>query len=210
MMDKQHIEEFLDYNFIPFNKKQCIKRILFIWIFSAIVCFLDNRYVFWILPLGCVDVFISIFFAVLIVKYSELRISRYLFDGIFWLYISVILDVAAYRLLTLYTGSNWMLLIMLMSLLIVCILIFAIIVFQNIKSGKYARTYSNKLPIWSFCGGVLGIFVARVFLQSLSQEGLTVFLSYLLLVLSLMTSVGSVSLVKAFLHKKLGHSEKSR
>ena len=92
MVDRQCIDEFLDYNFIPFNKKQCIKRIFLVWIVSAIVCFIAGRYVFWIVPLGCVDILISVIFIVLSIKYSKSRISRYLVDGVFWLYMAVILN----------------------------------------------------------------------------------------------------------------------
>ena len=55
MVNNKQINAFINYNYIPFNKKQCIKRIILIWLFSAMLSIISNMKVFWILLLGCID-----------------------------------------------------------------------------------------------------------------------------------------------------------
>ena len=42
MVDNKQINAFINYNYIPFNKKQCIKRIILIWLFGAMLSIISN------------------------------------------------------------------------------------------------------------------------------------------------------------------------
>ncbi len=203
MRNTEQISDFLLYNYLPFNKKQCIMRNLTIWVTSLILCFAGCPTVPWVLIIGIIDIILSVIFLLLILKYSQSQISRYLCDGLFWLYIAVFFNLASYRLLVLQGGSNWVLALTLLTSLVVCILLFTLLTFFHLKSGKYSEKKPSKkivsLPV--FCGAI-GVLAARLSLQGASQEvGLTT-LAYICLILSFATSIPSVNLLKALFYKR--------
>ncbi len=204
MVNSEQINAFINYNYIPFDKKQCIKRLLIIWIASTILCFIRKPVLLWVLLLGIVDLLLSIVFIALVVRYSQLQISRYLCDGLFYLWMAVILNLASYRVMTLLIDPNWLLAIILMGLLILCIAIFVLVTFLNIKSEKFSETGApRKLLFLPFFSGAIGIMVARILLQGQSQEEMLTFVSYILLILSFILGIASINLLKAILYNKV-------
>lgn len=202
MVNNQQISEFINYNYTPFNKIQCIKRLFIIWITGAILSFLGKKIVLWLLLLGMVDLFISIMFITLIVRYSQFQIARYTCDGVFYLYMAVALNLAAYRVIAMQSGSNWWLAVILMSLLILCMSIFVYIVFFNIKSGSYSEKHISKRTVSLPClGGIIGVFVARFLLPEQSQQEALTLLSYILLITSFIMCIPSINLLKVLLYK---------
>lgn len=43
-MNRERMEEFINFGFVPFCKSQCIKRLLCIWLFSAVLCFVGGGF----------------------------------------------------------------------------------------------------------------------------------------------------------------------
>ncbi|MBQ6708095.1 MAG: hypothetical protein IJM97_04005 [Clostridia bacterium] len=197
MVNYEKIERFINYNYIPFSVSQCIKRLVGIWGLSMAVCLIGERHPLWFIILGTFDVLISITFFRLICKMKTSKSARFLCDGVFYLYIALVLDFAAYRVMALNFGESWILFLVFLLLLLVCITIVVFIVFLNIKSDKYKTEKSTKkFYLLPFLGGTCGILFARLFLKSLSQGAAITLLAVILLTLSLMMSIGSVNLLK--------------
>lgn len=203
MVNDRRVKEFLDYNYMPFNRIQCIKRLFIVWIMSTILCFIGKPLALWIVSVVLFNISLSVLFAVLIFKYSISPISRYLCDGTFFLYISVILNLSSYRVIVLLSSSNYMLAILLMVLLIICILLFTLIAISSIKNGKYSTTKNrSKHSFWPYVGAACGVFIAPFILQRQSQNEVLLLISYCLLILSFLTSIASVNLLKALLYRR--------
>lgn len=196
------MDAFVSYGYTPFRKGQCIKRGLCLWALSAGVCFIGERRV-WSVGLAAGAVCVSVFFAALIVRYSSTKRARFLCDGVFSLYLSLLFNLAAYRLFALETGDSWMMAVGFLLLLFGSILAFLFITFRNIKKGVFSKTPAAKqTALIPAAGGALGILVARFLLTDLPQRSVFLLLGALLLCLSLLMSIPSVNILKAVLCKE--------
>lgn len=201
MLDKKNIDAFVNYKFIPFNKVQCVKRLVIVWVLSAILCFIGDQFILWMVPFGIINLIISIAAIILIAKFSDSVISRHLCDGIFCLYVSVILNLTSYKVLTSETGPNWVLAIVLLFLLLICILIFLLITLSNIKADKFSKESTpNGCVSLPFIGGVCGIYAARIFIQGQSQQMVSIFGASAFLILSFLLSMPTMGLLKAWFY----------
>lgn len=145
----------------------------------------------------------SVFFVLLIARHSSAKRARFLCDGVFCLYLSLLFNLAAYRLFALETGESWMLAAGFLLLLFGCMLAFLFITFRNIKKGAFSKTpAAQRAAILPTAGGVLGVLVARFLLTDLPQRSLFRLLGALLLFLSLLMSLPSINIVKAVLCKE--------
>lgn len=204
MVKKSQITAFINYGYIPFKKGQCIRRIFVILISSAGLCLIGTRSLLWSVSVGIADLLVVAMFSVLMVKYSSSPISRYLCDGVFSLYIAIILNLGSYRTIALQIGSNLLILIMLMSMLIVCILVFIAVNFSWIKSDKFANTTSSKTNAWiPAVSGVVGMMLSRGLLQGKSLETVLTVISCGLLIMSFIMSLVSINLLKAWFYVRL-------
>lgn len=203
MINGENVDAFINYNYIPFSKTQAIKRIIMIWISSIALCFLGKGFMLWVIPTGIVSLAMSVFFVVLITKHDLSKTSRYMCDGVFYLYMSIILNLASYRVMTLKIGANWLLLIILLLLLLACILLFMIVTLLNIKAGKFAqKNASKKVVSLPFICGLCGILVAKFVLQEQTQEATLQMLAILLLILSFVVSIPSVNLLRTVMYMR--------
>ena len=202
MVNNENIDAFINYNYIPFNKAQSIKRIVFMWVSSTILCLIGKQLLIWMLPFALINILISILFITLITKSNDSKLSRYLSDGIFYLYIAVVLNLASYRVMTLQIGSNGILAIILMLLMLACILIFVFVTLSNIKSNKFSGIgNAKKIISLPFLGGICGILAAKFFMQGQSQQTVLIIVAFIFLILSFIMSIPSINLLKAILYK---------
>lgn len=202
--NKNNLVAFINYNYIPFSKSQCIKRLVTIWLLSIGVSLVGTHTIIWSLVFSVINIVVSIIFIVLILKFSLSKIARFLCDGITFLYIAIILNLGSYKFLTLLVEENWMLCLIFLSFLLMDITIFTIVVYKNIKSNKYSAQSNSKKVIWlPFVSTTCGILASRFFLQDASQETNIILVSTILLFLSFITGIPSINLLKAFLLNKL-------
>ena len=165
-LSTEDIAAYLDYNYIPFKKTQCVGRIFIVLLSGAGLCLIRERSLLWAVPVGLLSLLITAAFIVLMVRFSRLRISRYLCDGIFGLYIAVIMNLGAYRCTALQAGSSVLRLIAMLGLLLIWAAAFAAITVSWIRAGKFSSSDPSKPNFW-----LPGLFVfagmglARVFLQ---------------------------------------------
>lgn len=129
--------------------------------------------------------------------------SRYLCDGVFWFYITLILNLASYRVTALIIGSDLVLLAVQLTLLAAFDLAFVPVVVTNIKHDKYTETAAPpKAAILPYLAAALGMGAAKIFLPGQSQQTSLAVISAVLLLLSLLTAIGSVNLLKALMYKR--------
>ena len=198
-LSTEDIAAYLDYNYIPFKKTQCVGRIFIVLLSGAGLCLIRERSLLWAVPVGLLSLLITAAFIVLMVRFSRLRISRYLCDGIFGLYIAVIMNLGAYRCTALQAGSSVLRLIAMLGLLLVWVAAFAAITVSWIRAGKFSSSDPSKPNFW-----LPGLFVfagmglARVFLQGRSQQTVFAVITVGLLVLSLVMGVTGSFLLKAW------------
>ena len=205
MVNSENIEDFINYNFTPFAKSQCIRRVLIIWAISISVGVIGRNNRSWLVVIGCISAAVSLLFVYLLVAASLTRNARFLCDGVSYAYISVLLCIAAYRVIAFQIGGSGLLLIVLLGLWLISISLYTLLVFLNIKHGKYGNVpQKQNAVLLPFAGGLLGMGVVRLFLSDISQKTAIFLLSAILLLLSLLSSVGSVNLLKAILAKKIG------
>ena len=202
-MSNEQIEAFLKFNFIPFSKAQCIKRLIIAWAAGAALCFIGGLAAPWILAAaaGCLP--ISALFAALTVKHSRTQMSRYLCDGVFWLYIAVMLNLASYRVTVLIIGSDWVLLALQTAVLAVFTFAFVPVVVSNIKHDKYTKTATPpKAALLPCLAAALGMGAAKIFLPGQSQHTSLAVISAALMLLSFLAAIGSVNLLKALMYMR--------
>ena len=198
-LSTEDIAAYLDYNYIPFKKMQCVGRIFIVLLSGAGLCLIRERSLLWAVPVGLLSLLITAAFIVLMVRFSRLRISRYLCDGIFGLYIAVIMNLGAYRCTALQAGSSVLRLIAMLGLLLIWAAAFAAITISWIRAGKFSSSDPSKPNFW-----LPGLFVfagmglARVFLQGRSQQTVFAVITGGLLILSLMMGMISSNLLKAW------------
>ncbi len=205
-MDNKDIEQiraFVMYNYIPFNKMQCVKRLLAIWITSLMLCLVGGPTVPWILILGVFDLFLSAIFLHLALKHSQSQISRYLCDGIFYLYLAVFFNLVFYRLMSLQNGSNWILAGILLVSLALWIFVFGILTIANIKSGKFSKEKpSTKMKSLPYFCGAMGMLTAGLALQGVSEQTALTIVSFIFLLPSFTFGIGSINLLKVLYYKR--------
>lgn len=86
MVNKKNILAFLDYNYMPFSKAQCIKRALMVWAAGAALCLVNQPLKLWIAPLVITNVIVSMLFTALVAKFSQTQPARYLRWSILFVY----------------------------------------------------------------------------------------------------------------------------
>ena len=198
-LSTEDIAAYLDYNYIPFRKTQCVGRIFIVLLSGAGLCLIRERSLLWAVPVGLLSLLITAAFIVLMVRFSSLRISRYLCDGIFGLYIAVIMNLGAYRCTALQAGSSVLRLIAMLGLLLIWVAAFAAITVSWIRAGKFSSSDPSKPNFW-----LPGLFVfagmglARVFLQGRSQQTVFAVIAGGLLILSLIMGMLSSNLLRAW------------
>ena len=198
-LSTEDIAAYLDYNYIPFKKTQCVGRIFIVLLSGAGLCLIRERSLLWAVPVGLLSLLITAAFIVLMVRFSRLRISRYLCDGIFGIYIAVIMNLGAYRCTALQAGSSVLRLIAMMGLLLIWAAAFAAITVSWIRAGKFSNTNPSKPNFWlpGLCG-VVGMGLASVFLCGRSQQTVFAVITGGLLILSLVMGMTGSFLLKAW------------
>ena len=158
MINKDNIISFLNYNYTAFSKKQCVFRIFWLWILS-VLCFIVQVPIALKCSVLLFDFVISSIFIVLIAKFSKNKVSRYLCDGLFCLYIAIILNIASCGFLSLFINSNGILYLVFLLLLVLC----AIITYcwmgytMSLTKENYQQKYErNKIKLrWATIGSLL-------------------------------------------------------
>lgn len=203
MVNRDSVNNFINFSFIPFSKSQCIKRYIVIWILSISASVVGVHKFLWFTILAIVNIAVGFIFSVLCFK-PDNKNSRFISDGLTCFYTSVLLSILSYKFFVFESEENVLLLIALLGLLLINILFFVFIVYLNIKHNNYdsAKTPSNML-ISPFICGLIGLGVAHIILMDVSSDNANVILAACLLFISLLMSIGSTNFLKVILLKKI-------
>lgn len=203
MLNKYSINSFINFNYAPFVRKQCLIRLLVILLLSAL-CLIGSSKLISLIFIILLDVLISIVFVLLIFKFPKEKSSRFICDGLTSLYDSILLNLLSYRVLTLQFGVNTLVMLIFLLFLFMCVIISFFLVLYNIKKDRYKTELKNKpILLLSMLGAVSGIVFAKSLLPNVSQSYIILLSSMLLLIISFLFSTGSVSLLKVYFIKKL-------
>ena len=155
-LSAKDVAAFLDSGDVPVRKAQCVGRIFIVLLSGAGLCLIRERSLLWAVPVGLLCLFGTAACIVLMVRFSRLRISLYLCDGIFGLCIAVIMNLGAYLCTVVQAGSSVLRLIAMMGLLLIWAAAFAAITVSWIRAGKFSNTNPSKPNFWlpGLCGVV--------------------------------------------------------
>lgn len=212
MIGHNNILCFLKYKYKPFDKKQCISRIILIWILSALFYFVGSNSFLYGIIMAVVHLMFSILFLRLLNKYSTLMISRFLCDGVTSLCLSLIFAFAAYRFFAFRYGSNTIILLVVLLLICLAVAVSWGIVYLLIKKGYYCTETANKeQKIFPFIGVISGIWFARLIFngEKIPIESNSMLISMVLLVMAIFFSLGSVNLLKIMLSRTIQTNKQS-
>lgn len=199
-----NITHFIDYNFVPFSKGQCIKRMMFIWLLNIPFYFFKNSILFLGLFFSIINLIVSVCFIRLIYKFADSKSSRFICDGIMYLYISILLITFSYIALTFVIGEKILLLCILLCALLLFVFLFTKLVYKYIMEDRYnVRSGNKKINSLPFIGAFSAILLARLFLNDISNNLAVTLFSMCLLFLAFIISIGSINLVKVLLMKKV-------
>ncbi len=202
-MDIKSLKSFLEFNYEPINTKYVLSRMLAILIFNLLVIYLSKIKLFSILIyLMFYLFFIGLSIRILIIKNRNYK-NKFLFDGVFSIYLSILFFRMSYLLFTFGKPNNY--LIFFLMIFIMCANIFFVlkIVKNNIKKKKYnEKNNISKIYIFSLVGAVIGIVFARVVTPSFNQEFMLIVVSFIFFLMALIFETGIIEFLKLYYYKK--------
>lgn len=202
-MDIKSLKSFLEFNYEPINTKYVLSRMLAILIFNLLVIYLSKIKLFSILIyLMFYLFFIGLSIRILIIKNRNYK-NKFLFDGVFSIYLSILFFRMSYLLFTFGKPNNY--LIFFLMIFIMCANIFFVlkIVKNNIKKKKYnEKNNILKIYIFSLVGAVIGIVFARVVTPSFNQEFMLIVVSFIFFLMALIFETGIIEFLKLYYYKK--------
>ena len=213
MVKKQSVEDFINYNFKPFSRAQCIKRMIFIFLSGTAMCALGKDAIAAKVICGVTCAATVILFINLLSKHNEEKSLRFLCDGTFWSCIILLLFSAAYRLLSYNLGEGPFLFICLFIILAAFCVVTVLMIYANIKSERYSGNSSDKSShtVLPFAFGALGVLCARIFLPDRGTNSSLTIVAIGLLILAFPIAIGGIgNLLKVFLEKKYKTNEAQR
>lgn len=217
MVNEEDIKNFVFFNFVPFEKSQCVKRIALIIFLNFNICmaFKFIKVLGFQVQISAFDigllcyVFGISFLAVIVLAFLMIKLSktikaRFLSDGITFLYLSLISNVGAYKLFTLKTGNSLIVFFVFLFLLAVAVLLWTAFVNKNMRTNKYTNDNKKQKKLAApFIFGAAGMLTAKFLLQGASQDFDIKLASVILLMLSLLLGVSVLSFWKVVLLNKL-------
>ena len=202
-MTDRGIRNFINYHYQPLTIFQIAMRLIVVGILNAACCILgSDRYAWAIVILIPNLLLVGIMLYILRTGIHKQN-SRFLWDGATYTYISVILNLIAYRIITWKSGGN---LGLLLSFLLVLFLSFAtvgILVFQNIRNDRYSEQSSKaSKSVAPYLLSLIGFLLAKHCLSAVgSQIGIQIIVIALLF-LSALIGIGWGNLIKLALNCK--------
>ncbi len=194
--DQTSIENFINYNYIPYSRRQCVKRTIWLLISCAVCGNVGGLSYAWI----CVGALI--FFAAVAVLINNGRKNkgamqqRFIADGVFYLAISLTLNLLSYRTYTVSKGENLLLLLVLLGILAASMTAMLSVIHRNIEKDNYSKKNAVGTSAGSMIFSALGVLLAPFILAGQSQDTYIMIIASILLFLSVLIGVGALNLLK--------------
>ena len=200
MAVNQNILDFINYKYVPFSKGQCGCRILYLWLVGVALCLLPPHKPSWFFCIFLCTAFVSGIFIYLSVKLADKQTSRFLCNGLYFLYLSVFLTLAAYRINAYACGPNGLKLVLFLLGLLVSMGLFLLLIFKNIKDGKYgAQPQNSSTPIMLAFFAVLGTSLGKIIFSALSEQQGLQMISIVVLLIACLVGIPTHDLLKFIL-----------
>jgi len=213
MIEKDKVIAFVNYNYQPKKKKQLFSGLLLVQVFCIPCALLGSYALFTTILLGVFDLFfIAFFFKLLLLKTIPPK-EQNLFEGIQMLYISIILMFASYKIAMSEKPSSIFKLFIIVIFFVLGSVLLNYVLYRNIKRGSFLKGAPNnrqKITAFSTAGAAVGILFARMFLKSMNQEAVVLFVSILTLIIAVFMSSGCVLLQKYYWQRKLNLDGKDK
>lgn len=204
MLPKENVLHFIKFNYRPLQRNDIFKNLIILWLCSGITVMFGPIQEILIPIFLIMDLFYTCLCIRALHEETIKEEIRFLIDGFQSLFLAVIGIVASYKIATLSFGNNLMLLLILLLLLVLDIIIFAFVVFSNIKKDSYVNQYAGKkITIFALTGGIVGALVSRSYLPKVSAAYSPLIVSCCIMILSFFLGIGSLNLLKYFFWKSV-------
>ena len=194
--DQINIENFINYNYTPYSSKQCLKRAIWLLIACAVCVFVGGLSYAWIF-IGAL-----IFCAAVSVlihngrKNKGTMQQRFIGDGVFYLAMSLTLNLLSYRTFTAGKGENLLLLLSLLAILAASIATTHKIIQRNIAKNNYANGNAGGTSAGIIIFSALGVMLAPFILAGQTQDAYIMIIASVLLLCSILCGVGALNMMK--------------
>ena len=194
--DQINIENFINYNYTPYSSKQCLKRVIWLLMSCAVCGIVGGLSYAWI----CVGALIFCTAAAIFIsngrKNKGAMQQRFIGDGVFYLAMSLELNLLSYRTFTAGKGENLLLLLSLLAILAASIAATHKIIQRNIAKNNYANGNAGGTSAGIIIFSALGVLIAPLILAGESQDAYIMIIASILLLCSILLGVGTMNLMK--------------
>ena len=196
--DKTNIENFINYNYTPYSSRQCVKRVIWLLISCAVCGIVCGPSFAWI----CVSALIYCAATTILInngrKNKGAMQQRFIGDGVFYLAMSLTLNLLSYRTFTVGKGENLLLLFVLLTILAASMATTHKIIQRNIAKNNYAKGNAGGTSAGIIIFSALGVLLAPFILAGQSQDAYIMIIASVLLILSILIGVGALNLIKLY------------
>jgi len=202
-MTEKSVRSFINFHYQPLTVSQISKRLIVVMVLGIACCLLGpDRYVWAIGILIPILLIIGIMLYVLRVGIHEQN-SKFLWDGVTYTYISIILNLTSYRILTWECGYDLTLLFSMLLFLLLSFAAVGIMVWLNIRSDRYNgnNQISGKSAV-PYLLSLIGFLFVRHSLDALENQTGIQIIAMALVFLSALIGVGWANLIKLVLNSK--------
>lgn len=205
-MNRESIQKFLDYNYVPLTKSQTVARLFTVFLLSGVCWFLQRNNLSATITLLIANIIVlSILIYIWFVGVNR-KNSRFLWDSVTFFYIPILLNIIAYCILTWSTGSDMLLLILLILALVICYLVSALIVLWNIYRNRYAQENAHSNSIMPYFFALLGLLFAKITSKAFDNQPGMLIIGASLLIISYLVAIGWTSIIRLILNWNMHNS----
>ncbi len=199
MLNKVNINKFLDYEYKPTDRKQCISKVICIWLLNIFFYFVGTNSIYTGIFVSVMNIPISMLLLKFICKFDNID-YKLLFNSVFNIYLSCLLILLSYKVIY---ANNIIILICCFLAFFIFIIILWIIVFLIVNSGKYRYKNTEKKKTGSYIGALFGFLLTRFIFEDLelTQEDLQILIFFILLVATIILNCSNFDLLKIVLKK---------
>lgn len=206
-MNVENIQSFIEYRFSPLSISQLISRQLVSWALSIACIWLGEKNWWGILSFVIFDLLILCVGIYIAKNGLQKKNSKFLWDGMTLLYLSICLNVIAYHILARNTAGSLLLALALFVLLLICLLFSGLLVCCSIKKNRYSEDApASESSHVAYIFAVIGLLSAKICLSTITdQMGLQI-VALILLLLSYILAFGWTNVIKLILNCKINNS----
>lgn len=194
--EQTYIENFINYNYTPYSRGQCVKRVIWLLMSCAVCGFVGGFSIVWL----CISALIFCTAVVILINNGKnnkgTMQQRFIGDGVFYLAMSLTLNLLSYRTFTVGKGENLLLLLIILAILAVSMVATHSIIRKNIAKNNYAKGSSGSTATGAILFSALGVLVAPLIIAGQSQEVYIAIIASVFQLCSILLGVGALNLMK--------------